>query len=73
MISFQGRWGGRQYDRRKPIQWGVKVWMVTDAKTAYNYNFDVCCGKTPDFKHLENFGVATGVIIKLTQNLLSFQ
>ena len=69
IIPFQGQWVGRQYDRSKPIQWGVKVWMVTDAKTAYNYNFDVYCGNDPDFEHLENFGVATGVIIKLTQKL----
>ena len=69
MIAFQGRWGGRQYHRRKPIQWGVKVWMVTDAKTTFNYNFDVYSGKDPNFEHLENFGVATGAIIRLTQNL----
>ena len=69
MIAFQGRWGGRQYDRSKPIQWGVKVWMVTDAKTTFNYNFDVYCGKSPNFEHQENFGVKIGAIIKLTQNL----
>ena len=45
--------------------------MVTNAKTTYmyNYNPDVYCGKDPDFEHLENFGVATGVIIKPTRNL----
>ena len=45
--------------------------MVTNAKTTYmyNYNPDVYCGKDPDFEHLENFGEATGVIIKPTRNL----
>ena len=33
MVPFQGRWGGKQYHKDKPVKWGVKVWMMCDAKS----------------------------------------
>ena len=28
MVLFQGRWGGKQYHKGKPVKWGVTVWSV---------------------------------------------
>ena len=69
MIPFRGRWSGKQYHRDKPIRWGVKTWMLCDATSGYNYNFDVYCGKDKDFGHLSTIGLATAVVLKLCQPL----
>lgn len=51
----------------KPVKWGVKVWMLCDSETGYNLNFDVYCGKDPDFEHVNNIGLVSGVVLKLCQ------
>ena len=70
MVPFQGRWGGKQYHKDKPVKWGVKVWMMCDAKSGYNLNFDVYAGKEKDLRdHITNMGLASGVVLKLAQLL----
>lgn len=69
MIPFRGRWGKKQYAKDKPVKWGVKAWLLCDSVTGYNFNFDIYCGKDSDFDHLENIGLASGVVLKLCQEL----
>ena len=47
MIRYKGRLFFRQYMPKKPIKWGIKVWMVADAKKGYVSNFDIYLGKGP--------------------------
>ena len=35
MIPFKGRLGFKQYMRDKPVKWGIKVWVFSDAKNGY--------------------------------------
>lgn len=69
MIPFHGRWGSKQYHKDKPVKWGVKTWMLCDAKTGYNYNFDIYAGRDSDFDELNNLGLASAVVLKLCQPL----
>jgi len=47
MVKYKGRVFFRQYMPKKPIKWGIKVWMLADTETGYVSNFDVYLGK-PD-------------------------
>jgi hypothetical protein len=69
MIPYRGRWSGKVYDQSKPIRWGVKVWMVCCAKTAYAYNLDVYCGRDQDFDHLATVNKSAAVVLKLLELL----
>ena len=45
MVPFHGRLAFKQYIREKPIKWGIKVFILAESKTGYNYNFEVCTVK----------------------------
>ena len=45
MISFKGRLYFKQYLPMKPNKWGIKVWMLCDAKTGYIVRFEIYTGK----------------------------
>lgn len=66
MVPFKGRWQGKQYIRAKPVKWGIKVDILADWKTGYNYRFRVYTGKVavpPDVGYL-------GVLAYLVAQLL---
>lgn len=69
MIPFNGRWGKKQYDRSKPIRWGIKVYMACDASNGYAHNIDIYTGKDPDFAELSSVNIAAAVVMKLVQDL----
>lgn len=48
LISFRGRCSFVQYIPNKPAKYGLKVFVLCDAKTFYVGNLEVYCGKQPD-------------------------
>lgn len=66
MIKYKGRLHFRQYMPKKPVKWGIKVWMVADAKTGYVSNYDIYLGK-PCGSDRGEVGLATKVVLDLTQ------
>ena len=69
MIPFRGRLSFKQYHRDKPIKWGMKVWMLADSKTGYNYSFDMYVGCDEDLDDLQRIGKVSGVVLKLAKGL----
>ena len=45
MVPHKGRLSFKQYIKNKPTRWGIKLWVLCEAKTGYVYNFDVYLGK----------------------------
>ena len=45
MVGFKGRLGFKQYLPLKPTKWGIKLWVLCEAKSGYTLNFSVYCGK----------------------------
>ena len=45
MVPHKGRLSFKQYIKNKAIRWGIKLWVLCEAKTGYVYNFDVYLGK----------------------------
>ena len=43
MIPFKGRLGFKQYD--KSVRWGIKVWVLADAKNGYVKNLQIYTGR----------------------------
>ena len=50
MVKYKGR-VFRQYMPKKPVKWGIKVWMIAEPKTGYVSNFEVYLGKAPSNEH----------------------
>jgi len=62
MVKYKGRVFFRQYMPKKPIKWGMKVWMIAEPKTDYVSNFTVYLGKCSSS---ENAGQALGTRVVL--------
>lgn len=45
MVPHKGRLSFKQYIKNKPVRWGIKLWVFSEAKTGYVYNFQVYLGK----------------------------
>jgi len=41
MIRYKGRLYFRQYMPKKPVKWGIKVWMLGESKSGYVCTFDI--------------------------------
>ncbi len=56
MTKFKGRSSLKQYMPLKPVKRGIKLWMRSDAKSGYIYDFDIyqgkCDGDDPQFTTL---------------------
>lgn len=50
---------------KKPTKWGIKVWVLSEAKTGYIYDFRIYTGKG----EVHEQGLAYGVVFRLMQNL----
>jgi hypothetical protein len=46
LVTFRGRCAFRAYMPNKPGKYGIKVWVLCDAKTFYCCNFKVYLGST---------------------------
>jgi len=68
MVKYKGRVFFRQYMPKKPIKWGIKVWMIAEPKTGYVSNFTVYLGKCSSS---ENAGQALGTRGLRHQQVLS--
>lgn len=39
MVPHKGRLSFKQYIKNKPTQWGIKLWVLSEARTGYVYRF----------------------------------
>ena len=67
MIPFKGRLGMKQYMKDKPIKLGIKVWMLAESKTGYNFNFEVYLGRNAI--GIPHVGLGENVVLTLTEPL----
>ena len=68
MIGTKCRIGFLQYLPKKPTKWGVKVWVLADAKSGYVCNFQIYTGRE-ESPHT-TFGLGYRVIMYLMDKLL---
>ena len=66
MIGRKARLSFLQYMPKKPTKWGVKVWVLSEAKTGYIYKFSIYTGKG----EVPEKGLAYGVVFHLMEELL---
>ena len=45
MIKFKGRLGFKQYMKDKSTKWGIKVFVLNDARNGYVYRLQVYTSK----------------------------
>ena len=69
MIGTKCRLSFIQYLPKKPVKWGIKVWVCADAVNGYIYTFDVYCGANSS-NAVSGNGVAYDVIFKLLEQCL---
>ena len=41
MVPHKGRLSFKQYIKNKPVRWGIKLWVLCEAKTGYVFKFQV--------------------------------
>jgi hypothetical protein len=47
MVKYKGKYcSARQYMPKKPIKWGLKIWIMADATSHIISDFEVYCGKS---------------------------
>ena len=66
MIKFQGRSSLKQYLPMKPVNCGIKIWVLADSNNGYFWKFDVYTGKTGENPKK---GLGATVVKKLTNEL----
>ena len=70
MIGTKCRLSFIQYMPKKPVKWGIKVWVCADSVTGYICTFDIYCGaNSSEQPHPK--GLAYGVVMKLLQPSLN--
>ena len=67
MIQFKGRLGFKQYIKSKPTKWGIKVFVLADAKNGYVSDFTIYTGKEEGADPSE--GLCTRAVIDLVRPL----
>ena len=70
MIGTKCRLSFIQYLPKKPMKWGIKVWVCADSVNGYIYIFDVYCGANSTNVSPSSNGVAYDVVFKLAQPCL---
>ena len=66
MISYKGRLSFLQYMPKKPVKWGMKAWVLADARNGYTWNRNLYAGKE---NNASSDSLATRVVLKLVQGL----
>ena len=66
MVPFKGRLGFKQFMKDKPVKFGIKLWVLADAETAYCYNMEVYTGKHGQ-QVSRLMGLSARVVIGLTK------
>ena len=70
MIPFKGRLSFKQYMKDKPVKWGIKVFVLSDAHNGYVYRLQVYTGK--DLNTVSDVGLCSKVVLDLMSGLESF-
>ena len=65
MIKYKGRIFFLQYLPKKPIKWGIKVWVLADVDTGYVCNYDIYLGK-PD-GHGRETDLCSKVVLNISE------
>jgi len=69
MILFKGRHSIKQYNPKKPIKRGYKLWMIADTDGGTN-KFDIYQGKFESVpENLKSFSLGERVVLKLVDHL----
>ena len=68
MIPFKGRIGFKQYMKDKPTKWGIKVFVLADARNGYIRRIQVYTGKGVDCGN-SSIGLCTRVVLELMAGL----
>jgi len=70
MIPFKGRLAFKQYMREKPVKFGIKMFVLADARNGYCFNLEVYAGK-----HGSNLdcvlSLSSKIVIELSKPLLN--
>ena len=48
LVGFRGRCGFRQYISSKPNKYGIKIYVLVDAKMYYLHHLEIYAEKQPD-------------------------
>jgi len=71
MTKFTGRSSLKQYMPLKPIKRGIKMWMRSDSRSGYVYDFNIYRGQEED-EHDDAAGtLGERVVLKLTETIKS--
>lgn len=68
MIGTKCKIGFLQYLPKKPTKWGVKVWVLADAKSGYVHKFQIYTGKEESPN--SSYGLGYRVVMDLLQDYL---
>ena len=68
MIPFKGRLSIVQYMKAKPTKWGIKVFVLSDAVSAYIYRFNIYTGRSLD-SDTASVGLCSRSVLDLLQGL----
>jgi len=66
IIAYKGRTRMMQYMPAKPHKWGIKAWVLSEAKTGYIYNWDIYRGA--EAGNTEG-GITKRVVMNITKPL----
>ena len=68
MIPFKGRLSFKQYIKNKPVKWGIKSFVLSDATNGYIYRLQVYTGKNMETSQPE-IGLCSRVVLDLLAGL----
>ena len=68
MIPFKGRLSFKQYIKNKPVKWGIKAFVLSDAINGYVYRLQVYTGKGMETNQPE-IGLCSRVVLDLLSGL----
>ena len=67
MIPTKNRFAIKQYIRDKPVRWGIKSFLLCEAKTGYILDAEIYTGRVKD-RHWPLLGSAGSVVRRLVEN-----
>lgn len=70
MVKSRHRSGIRQFNKDKPIRWGIKLWVLADSSNGYTIDFNVYIGKVAGQEISAN-GLGYDVVMKLISPYLN--
>ena len=68
MIPFKGRLSIKQYMKDKPTKWGIKVFVLVDARNGYTTRLQIYTGKNSNLANSDT-GLCSRVVLELLNGL----